>query len=118
MGIQNTEFGESVPDFWDIFDFEVGDVFQKYYYYCPFWMTCKQSIKTEVLSKEVFSDHYSYEMKILCRIIEEFSGGNTITTYSSNITNQTFYKQDYPDVINFQMTVYFYHGIIVKLIPE
>lgn len=28
VGIQNTEYGESVPDFWDIFDFEVGDVFQ------------------------------------------------------------------------------------------
>jgi hypothetical protein len=28
MGIQDTDYGESVPDFWDIFNFEVGDVFQ------------------------------------------------------------------------------------------
>ena len=28
VGIQNTDYGESVPGFWDIFDFEVGDVFQ------------------------------------------------------------------------------------------
>ncbi len=33
VGIQNSEYGESVPDFWDIFDFEVGDVFQRKYYY-------------------------------------------------------------------------------------
>lgn len=28
VGIQGTEYGESVPGFWEIFDFEVGDVFQ------------------------------------------------------------------------------------------
>ena len=28
VGIQDTEFGESVPGFWEIYDFEVGDVFQ------------------------------------------------------------------------------------------
>ncbi len=28
LGIQDTEYGEQVIDFWDIFDFEVGDVFQ------------------------------------------------------------------------------------------
>ena len=33
VGIQNTEFGESVPDFWDIFDFEVGDIQQRLYYH-------------------------------------------------------------------------------------
>ncbi|MCD4730431.1 MAG: T9SS type A sorting domain-containing protein [Bacteroidales bacterium] len=61
VGIQNTDYGESVPDFWDIFDFEVGDVFQYseniFDVYGEGWITEKITIT----SKEILEDTITYD---------------------------------------------------------
>ncbi len=60
MGIQDTDYGESVPDFWDIFNFEVGDIFQRYtleewsYYY--HW----RINKLQIVSKEINTNGVTY----------------------------------------------------------
>lgn len=65
VGIQATEFGESVPGFWEFYDFEVGDVFQYQTsgYIADQWVYhYVHTRKFEITGKEVFEDsvHYNY----------------------------------------------------------
>jgi hypothetical protein len=60
IGVQGTEFGESVPGFWEIFDFEVGDVFQQNQqtgYIGDWWNITR---KTTITSKTVTDSSYNY----------------------------------------------------------
>jgi hypothetical protein len=57
VGIQGTEYGESVPNFWEIFDFEVGDVFQY-----------KGSIGG---GGTMYMDYYTQKYTITSKIIEQ-----------------------------------------------
>ncbi|MCD4696168.1 MAG: hypothetical protein K8S16_07985, partial [Bacteroidales bacterium] len=63
VGIQDTEYGESVPGFWEMFDFEVGDVFQ-YYYEAGGSGTGMMDLYTNkliILSKTIDPDQIIYE---------------------------------------------------------
>ena len=62
VGIQDTEFGESVIDFWDIYDFEVGDVFQYDYTHGDASVFDYQTQKYTVESKDIFDDSIKYQM--------------------------------------------------------
>jgi hypothetical protein len=61
VGIQNTEYGESVPDFWDIFDFEVGDVFQYNGFESNIDFTLNWIKKIIITLKEMSDNSYFYE---------------------------------------------------------
>ena len=63
VGIEGRDLGELVPDFWDIFDFESGDVFQHL-----IWESFsnesnrKSFIKREILGKSIINDSVIYEV--------------------------------------------------------
>jgi hypothetical protein len=63
VGIQNTAYGESVPDFWDIFDFEVGDVFQYKYHdlYAGSGYVNDFTIKYTISTKTISGNTIEYE---------------------------------------------------------
>ncbi len=63
VGIQDTELGESVPGFWEIYDFEVGDVFQLNRQESSGMGSYNFTEKIRIDSKEVLStgfDYYTY----------------------------------------------------------
>lgn len=61
--------GLRIPDFWDFYDFEVGDVFmyQGYAFSCFFFPGCNCTTKTKVTitSKQRLSDRYVYNYNIV-----------------------------------------------------
>jgi len=89
VGIQNTEYGESVPDFWDIFDFEIGDVQQRYYLdsYPGYGNTFV--VKIKINSKEIFDDHITYNVILLTRFL---NNNNYIDVYTTDLN---FYFEDH-----------------------
>ncbi len=89
VGIQITEYGESVPDFWDIFDFEVGDVFQ----YSEDSGNPEGSgfitRKLTITSKQINSNSYQYSFDGIykCVYFEVGGGGGVVAyTYTDDIT--------------------------------
>ncbi len=63
MGIEGSrELGEQVPDFWDFFDYDVGDIFQRVVYRgenCDYY---DHIYKYEILSKNLYSDSLTYQV--------------------------------------------------------
>lgn len=89
VGIQKTDYGESVPDFWDIFDFEVGDVFQ----YSIFNANLSgygdmenNTKKYAILSKNIQPSSVSYEIEGIMRISGYTWGGGMFWLYSYPFT--------------------------------
>jgi hypothetical protein len=87
VGIQNTDYGESVPDFWDIFNFDVGDVFQYFEDagdpYGSGYITRKITITTKELNSNSYS--YGYDGIYYCVYWWAGGGGGTDSyTYSDN----------------------------------
>ena len=62
-GIDNEDIGETVPGFYEIFDFEVGDVFQTKQHYGGQGYYHTLFIKYTILAKNVCSDTISYTVK-------------------------------------------------------
>ena len=60
VGIQDTEYGESVPGFWEMYDFEVGDVFQFSNYAYYIWGDGTTLLKYTIDSKTVSNNQISY----------------------------------------------------------
>ena len=88
VGIQGTEYGESVPGFLEIFDFEVGDIFQHtgsgyiadqwvYHYH---WTK-----KVQITSKELFIDSVKYGFSGIYRSIS-WGKNLIIDTISGSVT--------------------------------
>lgn len=104
VGIQNTEFGESVPDFWDIYNFEVGDVFQTYSYYSDAgnYEAIEEWNKRTINSKEKFADHYNYNVYSITFQIYYGYGGYTSYYHSSYTLNDNYYFSDHPIASKFQ----------------
>jgi len=97
VGIQNTEFGESVPDFWDIYDFEVGDVFQLHSeWYIPGEYEVKTT-KTRINSKEIYNDHYTYNIN---RITRKLLYGQVSFDFFEG--DMSYYYDDYYRINKFQ----------------
>jgi hypothetical protein len=63
VGIQNTEYGESVPDFWDIFDFDIGDVFQYGGFGSNIDFTIYWTRKITIISKEINYNNLTYNFE-------------------------------------------------------
>ena len=69
IGLEEQELGTSIPNFWDYYDFNVGDVFQYYSNQSvvpgkPFWES--NTDKYTILSKEIIGDSmYRYEARLV-----------------------------------------------------
>lgn len=83
-----TEYGDKVPDFWDVFDFNVGDVFQYHrdVVFAPDWGW--QTIKKTILSKMISGDTIEYYSDV---IVRSYHPGN-IEEY-----NETIQYINFPD---------------------
>lgn len=91
VGVDDLDLGETVPDFFDIYDFEVGDIF----YYRSNSSSSQQGSgqggsetrsKREILSKTVFPDRIEYEARILSQTESWFSLPPTISFYDDVVT--------------------------------
>lgn len=99
VGIQDSPYGVSVPDFWDIYNFEVGDVFQYHGsgYYADQWVyNFIWTEKIQITSKEVFNDSIKYGFSGILNWINwgkspssEIISGDFVFYYSENdLTNK------------------------------
>ncbi|NOX47883.1 MAG: T9SS type A sorting domain-containing protein [Chlorobi bacterium] len=105
VGIQDTELGEQVIDFWDIFDYEVGDVFQRFYtesFPPPISYFDQHILKSTINSKEVFDDHITYGTFTIEKGFYSWYGTEP-TYYSNTYTgNATYSVSDYEITNRFQ----------------
>ncbi len=97
VGIQNTEFGESVPDFWDVFDFEVGDVFQYSGYESNIDFTVNWTRKITINSKEANGNNLLYSFD---GIYHAFGWNNPVPTDPFEVGYPITGNQTYTDSIN------------------
>lgn len=92
VGIQGTDYGESVPGFWEIFDFEVGDVFQFHYTSQEVADVWNETQKYRVDSKVVIPDNVEYQFyKIVNGYYIGWMGGGYDEYAYSEIVNITYY---------------------------
>ena len=102
VGIQDTDFGEQVIDFWDIFDFEVGDVFQRFYTESFPNFYDQHITKVVVNSKDVFDDHITYSLYSIKTGYFSWYGGEN-DYYSNVYTGEASYSvSDYEITNKFQ----------------
>jgi ligand-binding sensor domain-containing protein len=88
VGLQDS-LGESLPDFWDIYDFEVGDVFQYADYLVDPYGYGYITRKITITSKQINTNGYSYDYDGIYHIVyfEAGGGGGTdFYTYSDTFT--------------------------------
>lgn len=86
-GIEGRDLGEIVPDFWDLFDFEVGDIFQ--HKYSEAWSAFHKAeifTKREILGKTVSGDTITYEVKAH-RVYGTYDDNNGTWLYSQQGSN-------------------------------
>jgi len=99
VGIDNLDLGETVPDFFDIYDFEVGDVF----YYRENDSASQGNgdqgnetlSKREILSKTVLPERLEYEVHILAQTESWFTLPPTTIYYDEVRTIAFNYSSDY-----------------------
>ncbi|MCD4663878.1 MAG: T9SS type A sorting domain-containing protein [Bacteroidales bacterium] len=77
VGIQNTAYGESFPDFWDIYNFEVGDVFQYYIEQASTDPNIEDHITSKITInvKEINNNSYFYSYNEIYYRISYYTGG-------------------------------------------
>ncbi len=101
IGIQDTDFGEQVIDFWDIFDFEAGDVQQRYSFLSHPPHIKVRNTKILFNSKEIFNDHITYDVYKVTGGYDSWSG--QYSDYSDIYSGSISYSLDeYERVNNFQ----------------
>lgn len=82
-GIQGTEYGESVPGFWEVFDFEVGDVYQYMEDTGDPFGSGTITRKIVITSKETLPNAYHYGVYGLYHCVYmNAGGGGGIISYS------------------------------------
>lgn len=75
-GIQDTEFGEQVLDFWGIFNYEVGDILQRQYHYSFPGYTHSHVLKVLINSKEIINNEINYSVYSLTAGYDYWVGGD------------------------------------------
>ncbi|NOX47074.1 MAG: T9SS type A sorting domain-containing protein, partial [Chlorobi bacterium] len=93
-GVQDTEFGEQLIDFWDIFDFEVGDVQQRYAYFKAPPHTKVRITKILFNSKEIFDNYITYDVYELTKGYDYWSNGSVYIDYSNIFSGSITYSLD------------------------
>ncbi|MCB2220312.1 MAG: T9SS type A sorting domain-containing protein [Bacteroidetes bacterium] len=94
-GIQGTAYGESVPGILDIYDFEIGDVYQSFYDYSTVNSGSSYDFryKKTVINKQQFEDSTQYEFHVL-RHKREYWANNTTHHYYANYYEDLIIKND------------------------
>lgn len=90
-GILNRELGEEVLDFWDIYDFQVGDVLFYEYGYGQVGINWKTNSKVTILNKEISQDTIRFNVLIKARLEStSWGGGGNVYGYDSLPDTWTF----------------------------
>ncbi len=84
VGIQDSDYGESVPGFWKIFDFEVGDVFQYHYSFEWGYGNDYFTRKYTITEKDITNTGYIY---LIEGIASGTSSGATIIYYINEVNS-------------------------------
>jgi len=88
-GIDNENIGERVPGFYEIFDFNIGDIFQYEHYSYAGGVKMSSTTNTEkhtILSKQIMNDTIRYEIERLGYYVLSNNIGTYPTQYYSEIT--------------------------------
>lgn len=97
IGIQTRNLGVSIPGFQEIYDFDVDDVLQYYYYFEAIQGGYTGRAKIYIQGKQVWPDSVRYDISRILSHSEIQYG----TTYPPVVTNiqfsHTFYKDDVAD---------------------
>lgn len=93
VGIQDSEYGESIPDFWDIYDFEVGDVFQYNRVAQYIWDWSNTTRKISITSKEIADSSISYTVE---GIYYAYSNNGPPESYIFNDEYTFTYSENHP----------------------
>ena len=97
VGIQGTAYGESVPGFWEIFDFEVGDVFQFNFVQGETTEYWHETQKFLVQDKVVSSNNIEYQFKkIIDGLYIDYFGGSYFYSYSTEVSNSYYDSLNHP----------------------
>lgn len=96
---ENRQLGEQLPNFWDFFDYEVGDIFQERTSGGENMYYSERTTKYEIISKNVNFDTITYEISgIYKNIFEDEWGYPTITV--SNFEDEIKYISSEHELIN------------------
>jgi hypothetical protein len=96
VGVESPEAGLAVPDFFECFEFEVGDVFQ----YRNIWQWLgdqnEELLKLTVLSKEIFADSIQYDARRVSRTRKTTNFGYPVdTTYIEDTIKWVFRRSEW-----------------------
>ncbi|MEZ5082536.1 MAG: T9SS type A sorting domain-containing protein, partial [Bacteroidales bacterium] len=86
VGIQGTEYGESVPGFWEIYDFEVGDVYQLSREMWLYFGSGNETRKITITQKTITNEGYDYTFDGIFHGVYMEMGGGTVESYTYNGT--------------------------------
>ncbi len=75
-GIEGRNIGEIIPDFWDFYNFDIGDVFQYEHSGNVLFTQWETIDKYEILSKEINSTGFIYEVDRVTTTIEDDGSGS------------------------------------------
>ncbi len=100
VGMETSEQGYSIPDFWDFYDFQIGDVYQ---YVRHSWHTASNPgsndtyRKVTIEQKDVYPTYYEYS-NVQVGHVDIFNGyGMPVDTmYFEDVVNKTYTESDHP----------------------
>ncbi len=92
VGIEGRDLGGAVIDFWDIFDFEIGDVFVHKHGYGSNKQWYTDVEKRKILSKTISNDSILYEVEVYSFFVFHDNpwGGNDTSRAGSIYTDWIF----------------------------
>lgn len=96
-GIEGRDIGELVPNFWDFYNFEIGDVFQyehKDITYDGSLFQWNVTTKYEILSKKIDSTKYVYEVFRVSNTSYTTNSGTFPTSSGQGVDTLTFELSD------------------------
>lgn len=95
VGIQDTEYGESVPGTLEIYNFEIGEIYQTFFDYSTVnsGSSFDYTYKKTVVNKQQFEDSIQYEFHVL-RHKREYWANNTTHHYYANYYEDLTIKND------------------------
>ncbi len=102
VGIQDSGYGENVPGFWEIFDFEPGDVQQRLYYHDYPNYSHQHITKALFNSKEIFDDHITYNVYELISGYNYYEGNGYVYFTDIYEGERVYYKDNYEWAGKFQ----------------
>lgn len=97
VGIQTRDLGYKIPGFKEIYNFDVGDVFQYNYQVSGIQGGYYGKVKIHVTNKQETADSVTYGIRRITYKIDSYYG-NQSDTREEEIDTHTFYKGDMADM--------------------